>query len=162
MTNEIAAALIFLMWFIKGRELNLCFVIFIYYAIYLSTRWIPSELVYLSDVNEIVACYILQSAIDTLIIALIFIILSKYKASIIFCLPYAAMVAVSLLCNSLMALDQAFEVNYFYKVHLLRQSISFPIDLSFAFLGSGLFGYLASNFTLPTRRRSDYNRFNDD
>lgn len=162
MTNEVVACIIFLMWAIKGRGLNLCFVIFIYYMLYLSTRWIPSELTYLSNLNEIVACYVLQSAIDCSVIALIFVILSKYKASIIFCLPYAAMVSISLLCNSLMALDQAFEVNYFYRVHLFRQSLSFPLDLSFAFLGSGFFGYLVANFTLPTRGRSDYNRFSDD
>lgn len=162
MTNEAAILIIAAFWLLSGRGLNLCFVVFAYYALYLISTSLPPELVIVASNYISLPYYLTQSALDITIMLAVLAVSVIYKKSVIIYFAYAAIVATSLLCEISMVLDQAFQVNALSFIHATRQDYSIPIDLFFAAIGSKLGERLLAGFFLLTCRRSGYNRSNSD
>lgn len=162
MTNEAAILIIAAFWLLSGRGLNLCFVIFSYYALYIVSTSLPPEVVAVTSSYISLPYYLTQSALDISIMLSALAVSVIYNKSVIIYFAYAAMVASSLLCEILMVLDQAFEINALSFIHATRQDYSIPLDLLFAAIGSKLGERLLAGFFLLTCRRSGYNRINGD
>jgi hypothetical protein len=162
MSNEATLLIIVAIWLLSGRGLNLCFVILVYYAAYISSTSLPGQAVCIDDINYVSGYYLLQTSIDCAVLSLCFIICAINKKSIIFYYAYAAIVATSLICSFLMLLDQSFSVGRLSELHELRQEFSIPIDLFFAAIGSKAGERFSSCIFLLTGRRSGYNRFHGD
>lgn len=146
-------------WLLSGRGLNLCFIIICYYAMYILSTNLPSEVVIMPEVKAVYSYYIMQSAIDSTAMAAVLFASIKYQKSLIIYCAYAAIIASSLLCEVSMLLDQSFGSNMLSFVHAGRQEYSAPLDLLFAAIGSKAGERLLAYVFLLTCGRSSYNRF---
>lgn len=162
MTNEAAILIIAAFWLLSGRGLNLCFVILCYYALYLLSTDLPSELVIVGSYKISIPYYLTQSALDITVMLSALALSVIYKKSVIICFAYAAIVATSLFCEISMLLDQAFRINALSFIHEARQQYSIPLDLFFAFIGSRLGERLLVSVFLLTGFSLRYNRHNSD
>jgi hypothetical protein len=147
-SNEQAAILLFVLWLVTGRGLNLCLVILLYYFTYIVLRSLT--------VHEPAVYYGAQMALDTLIIACCCQISSFHKISNIIALTYALIIFTSLMCEGLKLVDEIGRFYVFNWLHELRQSVSMPVDIVFAIVGSAWGGGLLDRFGLYTRAGSAY------
>lgn len=138
MTNEIAAALIFILWLIDGRRINLCLVIFIYYLLIIA---ISGE--------SYVYYYPMATMIDLSIIMLICFLSIKYQQSIALNATYCAMILISMSLSGLTLLDQASGLNRFPPLHAAFNDWIIYIDLLFALLGAASVRVWIANRFLP-------------
>jgi hypothetical protein len=125
MTNEIAAALIFILWLLDGRRINLCLAIFIYYLAIIA---ISGEPVYYY--------YPLATLIDLSIIVLICFLSIKYRQSVALNACYCAIILISMSLSGLTLLDQASGLNRFPPWHELFNEWIIYIDLCFVLMGA--------------------------
>lgn len=159
MTNEAVALIIAALWLLTGRGLNLCLVILCYYVAYLLSTDFPSGEFATTDSGGIYAYYIIQSALDSTVMAAVLFVSIKYQKSLIIYSAYSAIIATSLICEASMLLDQSFSVNAISFIHAARQEYSITLDLLFAAIGSKAGERLLAYVFLLTRGRSSYNRF---
>lgn len=159
MTNEAVMSIIAAFWLLSGRGLNLCFIILCYYAAYILSTSLPSEVIRLTEARPVYAYYIMQSVIDSTVMASALFVSIKYQKSLIIYCAYAAIIASSLLCEVGMLLDQSFGSNMLSFIHAERQEYSVPLDLLFAAIGSKAGERLLAYVFLLTCGRSSYNRF---
>lgn len=161
MSNEIICLAVFVLWFATGRELNLCFVIFWYYLLYVSVGAFP-HLQFHADEVTIFATYYSQTCFDVLALVSTLALSLKYQSFVRIYLLYSCVIATSALLNAAMLVDQAFEFGVLREIHYFRQEISAPIDAVFAVLGSSKGGQVTDyvNRSLLAAYRSVYNRLN--
>jgi len=124
-TNEIAAVLIFILWIIDGRRINLCLAIFIYY---IAIMLISGEPAYYY--------YPLATFIDLSTIVLICFLSIKYRQSVNINAAYCAIILLSMSLSGLTLLDQASGLNRFPPWHQAFNEWIIYIDLCFAFIGA--------------------------
>lgn len=148
MSNEQAAILLLVLWLVTGRGLNLCLVILLYYFTYIVLRSLT--------IHDPAVYYGAQMALDTLIIACCCQISSFHKISNIIALTYALIIFTSLTCEGLKLVDEIGRFYVFNWLHELRQSVSMPIDIVFAIVGSAWGGGLLHSYSLCSRTSSDY------
>lgn len=125
MTNEIAAALIFVLWLVDGKRINLCLAIFIYYMAIICISGEPAYYY-----------YPLATFIDLSIIVLISFLSIKYRQSVTLNAAYCAIILASMSLSGLTLLDQAAGLNRFPPWHELFNEWVIYIDLVFALLGA--------------------------
>lgn len=161
MTNEIICAAVFIMWFVTGRDINLCFVIFWYYLLYSSVGAFP-HVKFNADEVTIFATYYSQTCFDVLALVSTLTLSLKYQSLVRIYLLYSCVIASSAVLNAAMLVDQAFEFGVLRDIHYFRQEISAPIDVVFAVLGSSKGGQVTNyiNRSLLAAYRSVYNRLN--
>lgn len=128
MTNEIAAAIIFVLWIMDGKRVNLCLAIFIYYLSVMA--------IYSLSISGAYAYYIAACAIDLSVIAIISYLSIKYRQSVTLCAVYCAIILASMSLSGLTLLDQASGLNRFPLWHELFNEWIIYIDLAFAVLGA--------------------------
>lgn len=162
MSNIEAFALVVAIWLLTGRGINLCFVVLIYYALYLSYPLLPQGEVIESIYGEALVVYASQLSFDTIALVTTLALSTIYQDSIKTYLFYGAIIATSALLNACMLFGVATGYEELYYIHAMRQEIAVPLDLLFAALGSGKGGqfinYISSS--LLSVSRSVYNRFN--
>jgi len=149
--NEIAALAIAALWVTTGRELNLCFVVLCYYIIFIFTESFTLPVIDLSNLSDVTFYYVSQAWLDVSIIMACLLISSKYKRIIILSRVYAAIIATSLMCDTMMIVNTSLNIEFFYQLHEARQYFSIPLDVLFAILGSGLYERLSANSGLRPR-----------
>lgn len=156
-----AFALIVLIWLVTGRGINLCFVIIVYYALYLAYPLLPADIVHTSTVEAQVV-YASQLSFDTVAFTLTLALSSIYHKSIRIYFCYGAIIATSAICNAFMLLGVTVGSESLYYIHAMRQEISVPLDLLFAVLGSGKGGQFTNYIgrSLLGACRSVYNSLN--
>ena len=161
MINECLAAVVFILWIVTGREINLCFVIFWYYLLYTTIDG-ATEIVYLSDYPTILVTYYSQTCFDVIALVSTLALSLKYQELVRIYLLYSCIIASSAVLNAAMLVDQTLDMNWLYSIHAFRQELSAPIDLLFAVLGSSKGGQIIryTHRSLLTAHRSVYNRIN--
>jgi len=163
MSNFEAFALVVAIWLLTGRGINLCFVIIIYYALYLAYPIVEQGAIVQTFFGEAVIIHASQLSFDTIALVLTFAISTIYHKSIKIYLCYGAIIATSAILNALMLFGIAYGIEeLFYQAHAFRQNIAVPLDLLFAALGSSKGGQFTDYFSrgLLSTGRSVYNRFN--
>lgn len=158
MTNELAALIIGALWLKTGRGVNLCLLIFAYYAVFIASVWLRGVAPDYSEPLNVYLVYIKQSTIDMTFLILCLCLSVKYNKILSFSGLYAAIIASSLLFNGLMLFDQAADLDRFYQWHKWRQEIAIPVDLLFAVIGSG--GVRIGNHNNANLRISYSKRYN--
>lgn len=158
MTNELALLILAALWLKTGRGVNLCLLILGYYAVFLASVHLRAAPLDVAAPDHVYMVYIKQSAIDLTFLILCLYLSVKYQNFVGFYGLYAAIIASSLVCNSLMLFDQVIDLHRFYQWHKWRQEIAIPLDLLFAVLGSG--GVRISNHDNPYLRTGAGKRYN--
>ncbi len=162
MINEATLAAIVAIWLFTGRGLNLCFVIICYYALYILGAILPFELLYSVSTAESFATYAAQLSFDTIVLVCVFALSLLYQEFIKIYVWYGAIIVTSAMLNSMMLIQITMDVFNVEHVHAYRQSLSVPLDVAFAALGSGKGGqnYIHISRSLLGAGRSVYNRLN--
>jgi len=161
MSNESLAAVVFILWMVTGRELNLCLVIFFYYLLY-STSGFDGVQSYFIDSATVYVTYYSQTCFDVIALVSTLALSLKYQELVRIYLLYSCIIASSAVLNAAMLVDQTLDMNWLYSIHAFRQELSAPIDLLFAVLGSSKGGQIIryTHRSLLTAHRSVYNRIN--
>lgn len=109
------------------QRVNLCRVILLYYLAYFAISYTPgvSATVY----------YAAQALLDAAVIMACCFLARRPGASIAPVL-YAFFVYSSFLCEGIKFIDEAYRFYAFTELHKLRQSVSVPVDVLFAVVGS--------------------------
>ncbi len=141
--NEAAALVILAMWLLGGRGFNLCFAIFVYYVAYISLDYTLFSVSYFTHVDAVLY-YLVQAWLDVAMIAIILTILANDIKIMALQWGYAAIIGTSLICDSMMAVNVQISFDWLYYLHTIRNTFSIPLDVVFAFAGSGLIAKLPS------------------
>ena len=145
--NEAAALVIFAIWLCGSRGLNLCFAILLYYLSYIALDYTLFNLVSFEVVSASIY-YIVQSWLDVAVIAIVLTICTESIKTMSLHWAYAAIIATSLFCDSLMAVNVHDGFDWLYYLHEIRNMFSVPLDVAFALAGSGVIAKLPFNLRL--------------
>lgn len=162
MSNFEVVCIVAALWFLTGRGINLCFVILLYYALYMAYPLLPELSIASVPTGEAQAIYASQLSFDTIALVLTLALSNIYHKSIRIYLAYGAIIATSATLNAFMLFGVTVGYEGLYYIHALRQEISAPLDLVFAALGSGKGGQFTDYISrsLLSAGRSVYNRLN--
>jgi hypothetical protein len=162
MSNLEVVCIVAALWFLTGRGINLCFVILLYYALYIAYPLLPELSIAMVALGEAQAIYASQLSFDTIALVLTLALSNIYHKSIRIYLVYGAIIATSAMLNASMLFGVTVGCEELYYIHALRQEISAPLDVLFAVLGSGKGGQFTDYFSrsLLSVGRSVYNRIN--
>ena len=160
MSNEAALLVIFSVWLLSGRGLNLCLLIVLYYAIFIATDITESSGIFPADDDVVFGTYALQCSIDAVFLTTAVYLSSIHRNLIRIYWSYAAIIGTSLVLNGAMMYDQMIDLSMVYQLHSFRQELSIPLDVLFAVLGSALGGQAYLSTGLHHADDSNYNRSN--
>lgn len=161
MSNEAALFIIMMVWLLGGGGLNLCLLIIGYYITFMLCDITELSGYFFAGDEVVMGTYAIQCSIDSIFLTIAVGLSTIYHKFIKIYLVYAAIIGTSLVLNGLMMYDQFTDLSMVYRLHVLRQEFSIPLDVLFAVLGSGLVNVNYSfNHNLRAVNRSVYNRLN--
>lgn len=147
-------------WLVMDRRIGLCLVIILYYALFLITELTELDSLFKSNSIELtLATYCIQLSVDALILVLIAVLSVFYQDSVKLFVLYGLIVATSFLLNGFMLYEEVLDLSTIYKLHVIRQDLSIPLDVLFAVLGSALNVRKDNLDNLRSAYDSIYNRF---